>query len=78
MAVLLGIVYYQYFNSAINHSVMNFLNSIKSLLSSNQGKSELSVDESKELNHAIVELMLEMVRADFVELHAEKQALALY
>ena len=57
---------------------MNFLNSIKTLLSSNQNKSELSVDESKELNHAIVELMLEMVRADFVELHAEKQALALY
>lgn len=74
----MGIVYYQYFKSVINHSVMNLLNSIKSLLKVNQGKKELSMNESKELNHAIVELMLEMVKADFVELHAEKQALAVY
>ena len=57
---------------------MNLLNSIKSLLRVNQGKKELNVDESKELNHAIVELMLEMVKADFVELHAEKKALSVY
>ncbi len=74
----MGIVYYQYFKSVINHSVMNLLNSIKSLLQLNQGKKELSMDESKQLNHAIVELMLEMVKADFVELHAEKKVLAEY
>lgn len=44
----------------------------------NLGEKVLNADESKELNHAIVELMLEMVKADFVELHAEKQALGIY
>ncbi len=57
---------------------MNLLNSIKSLLNVNQENKALNTSESKELNHAIVELMLEMVKADFVELHAEKQALSSY
>lgn len=39
---------------------------------------QLNDSEQRELNHAIVELMLEMVKADFVELYAEKTALATY
>lgn len=38
----------------------------------------LNSTEENELNHAIVELMLEMVKADFVELYAEKTALTEY
>ena len=57
---------------------MNLFNSIKSLLKLNHENKTLNTDETKELNQAIVELMLEMVKADFVELHAEKQALAVY
>jgi uncharacterized tellurite resistance protein B-like protein len=57
---------------------MNLFHSIKSLWSSQEGHKQLNEDENEELNHAIVELMLEMVKADFVELHAEKQALSGY
>lgn len=57
---------------------MNLLNSIKSVLKVSQEKTTLNAKEKKELNGAIVELMLEMVKADFVELHAEKQALSAY
>lgn len=55
---------------------MNFLNSIKNIINLNSKEKALSDSENKELNHAIVELMLEMVKADFVELYAEKQALS--
>jgi len=57
---------------------MKLFNYIKSLLSINSVQRVLDADEEKELNHAIVELMLEMVKADFVELHAEKKALSYY
>lgn len=57
---------------------MNLLNSIKSILNINPDKKTLNAKETRELNHAIVELMLEMVKADFVELHAEKKALSSY
>lgn len=54
---------------------MNFLQSLKSMLKVGHSDRPLTESEKKELNHAIVELMLEMVRADFVELHTEKTAL---
>ncbi len=54
---------------------MNFLQSLKSALKVRQTEKPLTSSEKNELNHAIVELMLEMVRADFVELHTEKKAL---
>ena len=38
--------------------------------------SDLQKSEKRELNQAIVELMVEMVRADFVELQAEKALLS--
>ncbi len=57
---------------------MNLFNSIKSILQIEQKKIVLNADETKELNQAIVELMLEMVKADFVELYAEKQVLSAY
>ncbi len=43
-----------------------------------QDNKVLNSTEEDELNHAIVELMLEMVKADFVELYAEKTALSEY
>jgi len=64
--------------SVSNLSVMNLFQTIKSLLGGQEGPRQLSEEENEELNHAIVELMLEMVKADFVELHAEKQALSGY
>lgn len=57
---------------------MNFFSSIKSLLQLDPKDKQLDKAEQRELNHAIVELMLEMVKADFVELYAEKTALATY
>ncbi len=57
---------------------MNLFNTIKSLLKLNPSDKPLSDAEQSELNHAIVELMMEMVRADFVELYAEKTALSEY
>lgn len=57
---------------------MNLFNTIKSLLQLNPSAKQLSAREQRELNQAIVELMLEMVRADFVELYAEKTALSDY
>jgi len=57
---------------------MNLFSSIKSLLKLNPSQRRLNEDEQSELNHSIVELMMEMVRADFVELYAEKTALAEY
>ncbi len=57
---------------------MNLFSSIKSLLQLNPKDKQLNDSEQRELNHAIVELMLEMVKADFVELYAEKTALATY
>ncbi len=57
---------------------MNLFSSIKSLLKLNPSDRQLSDEEQSELNHAIVELMMEMVRADFVELYAEKTALTEY
>ena len=57
---------------------MNLFSSIKSLWQSGQSNQSLNQAEQQELNHAIVELMLEMVRADFVELYAEKTALSAY
>lgn len=71
-------MYYQYFSHIINPSGMKLFSSFKSLLQFNQSDEQLSDDEQAELNHAIVELMMEMVRADFVELYAEKTALAEY
>ncbi len=78
LSVFTGIVYYQYFTCVINLSVMNLFHTIKSLLGGQEGPRQLNEDEKEELNHAIVELMLEMVKADFVELHAEKKALSGY
>ena len=57
---------------------MNLFSSIKSLLQLSPSERQLTVHEQSELNHAIVELMMEMVRADFVELYAEKTALTEY
>ncbi|MCX7552946.1 TerB family tellurite resistance protein [Marinicella sp. S1101] len=57
---------------------MNLLSSIKSLLKLNPTEKQLSDTEQRELNQAIVELMIEMVKADFVELYAEKTVLAHY
>lgn len=57
---------------------MNLFGAVKALLKIGQPNSPLNQAEQKELNHAIVELMLEMVKADFVELYAEKTALADY
>ncbi len=57
---------------------MNLFSSIKSLLQLDPAEKQLSAAEQRELNQAIVELMLEMVKADFVELYAEKTALAEY
>lgn len=57
---------------------MNLFNTIKSLLQLNPSAKQLSATEQRELNQAIVELMLEMVRADFVELYSEKTVLAGY
>lgn len=67
-------MYYQDFKPDIKQR-MNFLQTIKSLLRLEVVKHPLSDGEQKELNLAIIELMLEMVRADFVELHTEKKAL---
>ncbi|MCB1582671.1 MAG: TerB family tellurite resistance protein [Xanthomonadales bacterium] len=78
MEVLTGIVYYQYFNHTSNISGMNLFNSLKAILQTDQKPMVLNAEESKELNQAIVELMLEMVKADFVELHAEKKVLSSY
>ena len=71
-------MYYQYFSDIINLSGMNLFSSIKSLLKFTPSERQLNDDEQSELNHSIVELMMEMVRADFVELYAEKTALAEY
>ena len=71
-------MYYQYFGHIINLSGMNLFSSIKSLLKLGPSERQLSDQEQSELNHAIVELMMEMVRADFVELYAEKTALTEY
>jgi len=57
---------------------MNLFGAIKALLKIGQPQKQLNDAEQKELNHAVVELMLEMVKADFVELYAEKTALAEY
>lgn len=57
---------------------MNLFSSIKSLLKLTPSARQLNQHEQSELNHAIVELMMEMVRADFVELYAEKTALTEY
>ncbi len=57
---------------------MKLFSSIKSLLQFNPTDRQLNEAEQNELNHAIVELMMEMVRADFVELYAEKTVLAKY
>lgn len=54
---------------------MKLLQSLKSILKVGHSGQPLSQNEKNELNNAIVELMLEMVRADFVELHTEKTAL---
>ena len=54
---------------------MNLLQRLKSVLKVSVSDKPLSKSEKNELNHAIVELMLEMVRADFVELHTEKTTL---
>ncbi len=74
----MSIVYYQYFRDFSNLSTMNFFSSIKSMLKIGEANKQLNDTEQQELNHAIVELMLEMVRADFVELYAEKTALSEY
>ncbi len=74
----MSIVYYQYFSDIINPSGMNLFSSIKSLLQFSPSEKLLSDAEQSELNHAIVELMMEMVRADFIELYAEKTALVQY
>ncbi|MCF6300375.1 MAG: TerB family tellurite resistance protein [Proteobacteria bacterium] len=55
---------------------MNFIRTVKSLFNTNQVNDTLSELEKKELNQAIVELMLEMVRADFIELYSEKTLLS--
>ena len=54
---------------------MNLLQTLKSVLKVGHSTQPLTESEKNELNHAIVELMLEMVRADFVELHTEKTVL---
>ena len=54
---------------------MNLLQTLKSVLKVGHSTQPLPESEKNELNHAIVELMLEMVRADFVELHTEKTVL---
>lgn len=74
-AVRQGIVYYQYFKHFIKPARMKLLQSLKSILKVGHSDQPLTESEKKELNHAVVELMLEMVRADFVELHTEKTAL---
>jgi uncharacterized tellurite resistance protein B-like protein len=78
IAAAKSIVYYQYFTDIINPSGMNLFSSIKSLLNLSPAEKQLNDTEQSELNHAIVELMMEMVRADFVELYAETTALAEY
>ena len=55
---------------------MKLLNAIKDLFIIDSVPSQLKKSEKKELNQAIVELMVEMVRADFVELQAEKALLS--
>lgn len=55
---------------------MNFIRTVKLLFNTNQVNDTLSELEKKELNQAIVELMLEMVRADFIELYSEKTLLS--
>ncbi len=57
---------------------MNLLSSIKSIWPSKPAEKHLTTDEQTELNNAMVELMVEMVKADFVELYAEKTALSDY
>lgn len=54
---------------------MNFIQSVKALLRVDTLKRPLTGEEQKALNLATVELMLEMVKADFVELHTEKKAM---
>ncbi|WP_395377349.1 TerB family tellurite resistance protein [Marinicella sp. W31] len=55
---------------------MKLLNTIKELFKVDTIPSDLQKSEKRELNQAIVELMVEMVRADFVELQAEKALLS--
>jgi len=55
---------------------VNFIRTVKSLFNTNQANNTLSELEKKELNQAIVELMLEMIRADFIELYSEKTLLS--
>jgi len=55
---------------------MNLLNAIRDLFKLDSIPPNLHKSEKKELNQAIVELMVEMVRADFVELQAEKALLS--
>ncbi|WP_223789719.1 TerB family tellurite resistance protein [Marinicella meishanensis] len=57
---------------------MKLFGALKALLKTGESNQSLNEAEQKELNHAIVELMLEMVKADFVELYAEKTALSDY
>ncbi len=54
---------------------MNFASTVKALLKLDTIRQALSEEEQKELNLAITELMLEMIRADFIELHKEKKVL---
>jgi len=68
-------VYYQYFDVSINHSMVNILNSIKSFFEAKSSKDDLSSDQKDQLNQAIICLLTEMVKADYVELYIEKLVL---
>ncbi len=55
--------------------MVNFLNSIKSIFVPKSSKMTLSSDQKDQLNQAIICLLTEMVKADYVELTIEKMVL---
>ncbi len=68
-------MYYQYFVVRINHSMVNILNSIRSFFSSDSAPARLDDEDKDQLNQAIICLLTEMVKADYVELYIEKLVL---
>lgn len=55
--------------------MVNILNSIKSFFSSDSDTASLDEEEKDKLNQAIICLLTEMVKADYVELYIEKLVL---
>ncbi len=59
-----------------NTNDMKFLSTIKKLMNIGVNSSDLTDTEKSQLNQAVVGMMVEMIRADFVELQKERDVLS--